>query len=113
MKNYDFPKFTPTEHSTVADKEHFAEQFIRFISKGCRRTMFPKWFYTRLSMTFGHIANFNQNGFYAVFFSDKESTCEFLNQTLHHGCYGDPAYTYSDVEKFLQGWLREYLGGEA
>ena len=30
----------------------------------------------------------------------------FLEQTLDHLCYGDPAWTYSDVEKALQAWLR-------
>jgi hypothetical protein len=29
----------------------------------------------------------------------------FLEQTLLHPCYGDPAWTYSDVERALQAWL--------
>ena len=30
----------------------------------------------------------------------------FLEQTLLHPCYGDPAWTYSDVERALQAWLQ-------
>ena len=109
MQDNDFPRFTPTQFDTVKDKEHFAEQFQRFVVKGFKRTMFSKKFYTRLSMTFGHIAHYNQGGFYETFFSGDEAVYAFLDQTLKHPCYGDPAYTYSDVERYLQGWLQDYL----
>jgi hypothetical protein len=108
MKN-SYPAFTPTEFSTITDKEHFCEQFQRFVSKGYKKTMFPKWFYTRLSMSFGHIAHYNQGGFYETFFVSDIGEQNFIEQTLAYPCYGDPAFTYSDVERYLQGWLRDYL----
>jgi hypothetical protein len=105
----DFPAFTPTEFSTVADKEKFAAHFQRFVSGGFKRTVFPKWFYNRLSMTFAMIAHYDRNGFYAEYFEDPYETSRFLEECLAYPCYGDPAYTYSDVERYLQGWLREYF----
>jgi hypothetical protein len=30
----------------------------------------------------------------------------FLEQTVQHPCYGDSAWTYSDVERALQAWLQ-------
>lgn len=100
-------QFTPTKFDTAEDKAKFANQFVRFVESGFKWTIFPKWFYTRLSMTFGHIANFNQQGFYATWFGSTESKLAFLRQTLSGGQYGDPAYTYSDVEKALAAWVRE------
>jgi len=109
-RDYDFPKFTPTEFSTVADKQKFAKQFIKFVEWGFNRKQFPKWFYTRLSMTFGMIAHYNQNGFYEHYFSDGERwPAAFIRDVMSHPRYGDPAFTYSDVEAYLQSWLQDYL----
>lgn len=46
-------------------------------------------------------------GFFETFFSTTEGKVHFLRMTLAHPCYGDPAWTYSDVERALQSWLRE------
>jgi hypothetical protein len=99
--------YTPTKFSTAQDKEKFYKQFQKFVESDFARSKFPKWFYTRLSMTFGHIAHYDQHGFYGEFFTSTKGKAEFLKQTLLHGCYGDPAFTYSDVEKDLQAWVRE------
>ena len=112
MKNrdYDFPQFTPTEHSTVADKEKFARQFIKFVEWGFNRKQFPKWMYKRLSMMFGMVAHYNQAGFYDYYFSNGEKwPAEFIKDVMTHPRYGSPAFTYCDVESFLQNWLQTYL----
>lgn len=99
--------YTATAHSTIADKEKFEAQFKRFVLDGFPRSKFRAWFYQRLSKTFGHIAHYNCEGFYQTWF-DSLPNCEaFITHTLNWGCYGDPAYTYCDVEKELQNWLRE------
>ena len=67
---------------------------------------FTDRFYRRLSNTFGHIAHYNRGGFWAEFFTTTADKVRFLEQTLLHPCYGDPAWTYSDVERALQEWLR-------
>lgn len=106
-KNASFRNFTPTKFSTAADKEKFANQFVRFVESGFKETLFPKWFYQRLSNTFGHIAHHNQGVFYSVWFSRKERQRDFLERILNWGCFGDPAFTYSDVEATLQLWLAQ------
>lgn len=100
-------KYTPTDFSTSADKEKFEKQFKKLVESGFKRSMFPKWFYTRLSMCFGHIAHYNQEGFYQTWFIDTRWQYEFLEATVKYPCYGDPAYTYSDVEKVLVAWIEE------
>jgi len=111
MKNVlSIPEFTPTKFSTNADKQKFVRHFIRFVTGGFKWTVFPKWFYTRLSNCRGHIAHYSQAGFYNHWFSArKDRMCFILYwvDTNRYPIYGDPDYTYSDVEKFLVEWLRE------
>lgn len=109
MRDYDFPQFTATEWDTVEDKEKFAKHFIRFVESGFNKNLFYKWFYTRLSMTFGHIAHYNKDGFYAYFFEYHDE--DFITSCLLGGGYGDPSCTYSDVERYLKNWLRDYRAG--
>ena len=100
-------KFIPTQWDTAEKKAAFAKQFIRFVQSDFAESKFPKAFYVRLSMTFGHIAHYNQGGFFEEFFTLTADKVRFLRQTLAHPCYGDPSWTYSDVEKSLQSWLRQ------
>lgn len=100
-------QFTPTRHDSAADKAKFANHFVRFVESGFKETLFPKWFYTRLSATFGHIAHFNQQGFYDAQFGTTRKRLNFLRQTVDAGGWGSPAFTYSDVEKALAAWVRE------
>lgn len=99
--------YTATQWNSIADKEKFVRHFKRFVETGMKKTLFPKWFYTRLSMTFGHIAHYNQGGFYDYWFSSPEKRLSFLRGILEAHICGDPAYTYSDAERNIQIWLRE------
>ena len=108
----DIPAFKATEFSTVEEKEKFAKHFQKFVESGFSERLFYKWFYTRLSMSFGFIAHYNKACFYDTFFVYQSTQREFLEQVLSYPCYGDSAWTYSDVEKYLQGWLRDYLNGK-
>ena len=98
--------YTPTQFDTAADKLKFAKQFVRFVESDFKETIFPKWFYNRLSMTFGHIAHYNQSGFYATFFTSTAGKVNFLKQTVSGGQYGSPEYTYCDVERDLAAWVK-------
>jgi hypothetical protein len=53
-----------------------------------------------LFITFG-----NRLGFWETFFTTTSDKVRFLEVTLRHPSYGDPAWTYSDVERALQSWL--------
>ena len=96
---------TATEWDDQKSKLRFAKQFAKFVTGGFKWEDFPKWFYVRLSMTFGHIAHYNQHGFYATFFQDDNGKIDFVRTTLLGGGYGDPAFTFSDVEKILKKWM--------
>ena len=71
-----------------------------------RGQSFSKALYQRLSNTFGHIAHTNRDGYYSVFFERDADKVVFLDQTLRWPCYGDPTYTFCDVERAVQRRLR-------
>jgi hypothetical protein len=100
-------QFTASKFSTAEEKAKFANQFVKFAECGFEQQDFPKWFYQRLSLSFGHIAHYDQRGFYEHFFTDNSSLVQFIDQILEYPCYGDPEWTYSDVEKAIQDWLKE------
>jgi len=104
-------QFTPTHWDTADEKARFANHLVRFVDTGCKWTLFHTWFYRRLSMCFGHIAHYNKAGFYATWFTQHRG--DFLEHLLQHRCYGDPTYTYSDVEQALQCYYRQPIPGRA
>jgi hypothetical protein len=105
IKDFTADKFTATKWEKSDKKANFAKQFIRFVESDFDRAQFPHTFYVRLALSFGHIAHFNESGFYEVFFTTTQDKLRFLRLTLRHTCCGDPAFTYSDVERALQCWL--------
>ena len=106
-KIFTADQFTPTQWSTAQDKADFANRFAAFVKSGFPQSGFTKKFYTRLSTTFGHIAHYNQLGFWDTFFNSLGGKVYFIRNSLEWGCYGNPQYTYSDVERALQTWLTE------
>ena len=50
--------------------------------------------------------NYNRDGYYSVFFERDADKVVFLDQTLRWPCYGDPTYTFCDVERAVQRRLR-------
>lgn len=94
--------FTPTQFHSAADKEKFFKHFQRFVQSGYNKNLFYQWFYVQLSFMFGHIAHFNKHGFYQNWFEDQDSINDFWARVKTHRCYGDPAYTYCDVEYAIQ-----------
>jgi len=93
-------------HETPATKKKFAEDLIRFIESGFKRTLFTKALYNRLCNCFGHIAHYDIHGFYDAQFSTAENRVQFVRQCLEYPCPGSPAFTFSDVETFLQNWMK-------
>ena len=104
-------EFVPTKFSTSQDKADFGNTFLHFIESEWARTAFSKSFYNRLSMCFGHIAHYNRTQFYEEWFSSLAAQVQFLKHTLRCPCYGDPEYTFSDVERAIQREIgnRNYL----
>ena len=98
-------QFTPTQWSTAQDKAAFAKQFVRLVQSDFAAKHFTDKFYRRLSNTFGHIAHYNRAGFWDTFFTTTADKVGFLEQTVQYPCYGDPVWTYSDVERAIRVWL--------
>lgn len=108
MKSIFQPEqFTPTQWSTAQDKAKFANHFVRFVNSGFKQTLFYDWFYRRLSMTFGNIAEYNRMNFWEKWFGFESSQQEFLENCMRYPCYGDATHTYCDVERALIGWLKQ------
>lgn len=94
--------FVPTKWNSAEDKAKFGNHFLRFVEAEFSRNLFTKVFYNRLSMCFSHIAHFNVHGFYEEWFSTLGDQLRFLKHTVQFHCYGDPEYTFSDVEKQIR-----------
>jgi hypothetical protein len=98
--------FTATKWDTAEVKAKFANDLCRFMAADFKDSLFTKALYQRLSMCFGHIAHYNREGFFGEFFRDLRGKVDFLEQTLAWRCFGDPEYTYSDVEAAVNARLR-------
>jgi len=109
-KPFQASQFTATEFYSAADKAKFANHFVRFVLSGFKRSLFYKWFYKQLSNCFGHIAHYNQAGFYAHFFESPEDQLRFVERTRDYRPCGDPAYTFCDVERAIQSWFNTHNG---
>jgi hypothetical protein len=99
-------EFVPTNFSTVDDKAEFGNTFLHFIESEWAQTLFNKDFYQRLSMCFGHIAHMDRPTFYETWFTCDQDRRRFLEKTLKWPCWGDPEYTFSDVERAIQEEVR-------
>ena len=110
-KLFNASQFVATKWDSAEDKAKFANHFVRFIKSGFKETLFYNWFYTRLSMCNSHIAHYNKTGFYDTWFAETSFQNNFLQKWADFTCYGDPTYTYSDVEKVLKDWVQKLLAG--
>ncbi len=104
-------EFVPTQFSTSAEKANFGNALLHFLDANCARELFTKKFYNRLSMTFGHIAHYDIEGFYSTWFTGDRHRLGFVQKLLHWPCHGDPKFTFSDVEHAVQQIMlkRNYL----
>jgi hypothetical protein len=100
-------QFVATQWDGAEAKADFANKLAKFIAADFKQSLFTKALYRRLSNTFGHIAHYDIHGFYGTFFHTIAGKIEFLDQTLQYPCYGDSAFTYSDVERAFIRRLRK------
>ena len=98
--------FTPTKWHSAEDKARFGNQLLAFIAADFLKAKWTNAFYGELCQHFGFIANYGQHGFWQEYFADLPSKLRFLRDLTQHPCYGDPAYTFSDLERVVIGRLR-------
>ena len=99
-------QFIPTRWSTAEEKARFSNALLHFVDSGFARNLFTDRLYDRLSNCFGHIAHYNSTGFYEEWFLSLTAQVRFLEHTLRFPCYGDPEFTFSDVESEVQREVR-------
>lgn len=99
-------QFIPTRWCTAEAKARFGNALLHFIDSGFARSLFTDRLYGRLSSCFGHIAHSNRSQFYEEWFSSLSAQVRFLEHTLRFPCYGDPEFTFSDVESEIQREVR-------
>jgi hypothetical protein len=99
-------EFTATKWDSSEVKAKFANDLCRFMAADFKESLFTKALYQRLSMCWGHIAHYNREGFFGEFFRSQRGKVDFLEQSLAWRCFGDPEYTYSDVEAAVNARLR-------
>ena len=97
--------FVATKFYSAEEKAEIAKKILNFVDKGFRRTMFNRPIYVPLSNMFCHIAHYNAGGFYYRWFETKERQKEWVERVINNETYGDPAYTFSDVERYLRAEL--------
>jgi hypothetical protein len=101
--------FTSTKWNTAEDKARLANKLTKFILNGFQQACFTKEMYKRLSMMFGHIAEYDLHNFYQVWFKDDSDCLRWAENVMRGGVLGfvvgDPAWTWSDVEKAIQKWI--------
>lgn len=101
--------FTPTKWATAEEKAKIANKLTRFILSGFQQAAFTRVMYQRLSNMFGHIAHYDSHGFYATWFADSQRCrdwAEHITSSWLSGI-GDPAFTWSDVERALIQWAKD------
>ncbi|MGO9110434.1 MAG: hypothetical protein ACLP9L_14520 [Thermoguttaceae bacterium] len=97
-------RFTATQHSTAEEKARFCVAYAKFILSGFPRHRFKTSFYRRLSNIFGHIAHFDETGFWEVWFATPAQQRQFVRRVHEWVPIGDPHFCWSDVERELTSW---------
>ncbi len=99
--------FKPTKFTPAETKSWFASHFLRFASSDFPKHHFTQRFYGPIMNTFGMIAHYDSAGFWTEYFTTTAGKVEFIDQVIHHHCFGDPAHTFSDVEREIIRRLRQ------
>jgi hypothetical protein len=99
---FDASMFKATKFNTAEDKAKFGDDLLDFVEANFAESKFTNKFYERLHNTFGFIAHCDRAGFYSTYFITTAGKIDFLQHLLDHPSYGDPGYTYSDVEQAIQ-----------
>ena len=98
--------FRPTKWDSAEDKARFGNQLLGFIATDFDKAKWTNAFYGVLHSHFGLIAFYDMHGFWGEYFADLPGKLRFLRDVTQHPCYGDPAYTFSDLERAVIERLR-------
>ena len=104
-------QFSATKYDSAEDKAKTANGLVRFLANGCQRPAFTARIYQALSLhMFGHIAEYNIDGFYATWFGTPQACAAWVTYVLRGGAYGfhDQGWGdgWGDVESAVAAWLK-------
>ena len=99
--------FKPTKFTPADTKAWFACHFLRFVSSDFPKHQFSQRFYNQIVNTFGMMAHYSLAGYWAEYFTTTAGKIGFIEQVVRHHCFGDPAHTFSDVEREIIRRLRQ------
>ena len=99
--------YTATKFYTVGDKEKTFNALVKFVKSGFEERLFTKHLYRHLSNMYGHIAHYNQRGFYDTWFDCADDQIKWFDHVMKAAIYGEPDFGFSDVEQTFQNWLKE------
>lgn len=100
-------QFTPTPWDSAKEKARFANGLARFIESGFEQGLFRPAIYSRLSLCFGHIAEYDRDGFYTTWFVNNERRLAWLGNAVGSAYRGrDLSRSFSDVEDRIADYIR-------
>lgn len=100
-------KFTAEEFVSMygtdaAQKAEIANAFVAFVESGYKRRKFTHKLYQALSNMWHHIAHYNIDGFYDIWFSEEANRIRFMERAVKQVGVGDPRYCRVDLEAALK-----------
>lgn len=108
MANFTASQFVATKFDTAEAKARAANALASFVESGFEVRRFTKTVYNALYLhLFGHIAHYNQSGFYGEWFSTVEDQIRWCQRVLEWVPCGDPKFTWVDVERAFKKWLKD------
>lgn len=105
VEKIDPSRFVATKFDSAAAKAKGLTELMNFVAGGFDRLKWTKSLYHTLSQHFGHIAHYDGNGFWGVWFDTIEDQIRFLKHHRTDAIYGDPHFTWSDARRAFQTWL--------
>jgi len=106
---HDLSHMHATQWDNAEAKESWCAAMWKFIIGGCLPMQFSDRLYKRLSQMFMHIAHYNRDGFKNEWFDTKRRRLEWVEHILNADRYGDPAYTWVDVEVRLVDNVKAHI----
>ena len=89
------------------ERQKFLAEFKEYAVAGFPWCGFRESLYQPLTNMFGHIAHYNNRGFWTTWFSTPGYQQQWLIRVQNWKVYGDPRYCWSDVETDLRDWVRD------
>ena len=101
------------KHFADEAKNKFVKDFTVFYYSGFSRERFLESLYKSIRNMFGHIAEFDKNGFYHRWF-EKRPVCKTCNQIINtsderwiiHITSIQPEHIHTDLEKFIVQFIK-------